>query len=68
MAPEVTPSPDQFVSVRHNVILVACEQVGSEACGASKESAPIIRAQINFQVSAANAVARTYVQTWSVSK
>jgi len=65
-APEVTASPNP--SVRHNVILVACEAVGNTACGGTGKSAPIIRSQINFQVSAADAVTSTYVQTWSVSK
>jgi hypothetical protein len=64
-APEVTPG----LTVRHNVIFVACVDANpSQPCDdANGKSPAIIHAQINFQVSGTPpAVTRTYVQTWSV--
>jgi hypothetical protein len=52
-----------LVVAQRNVVLSACNDVGSSCL----DAAVIIRAQVNFQ-QVAGVVTKTYVQSWSVNR
>lgn len=60
----VISGPAGSVVEQRNVIFEACADAGVRCGGAT---APVImRAQVNFELSPARVVTRTYIQTWSV--
>jgi hypothetical protein len=60
---EAVRTTDGLVVAQRNVVLSACNDVGSSCL----DAAVIIRAQVNFQ-QVAGVVTKTYVQSWSVNR